>query len=60
MREIKCERCGTKFSCNGIKNCWCLSKPYVRLDISQEFKDCVCEKCLEELHNETSKNNNQR
>jgi hypothetical protein len=58
MREIKCERCGKEFSCKGLKDCWCLSKPYVRLDKSQDYKDCLCENCLEELYN-ASKNNNQ-
>lgn len=59
MREIKCERCGTKFSCRGMEDCWCLSKPYIRLDTSEKYKDCLCEKCLAELQNERSKDNNQ-
>ena len=60
MRNIKCERCRTEFTCNGSSNkCWCFEKPYVRFDKTSTYKDCLCEKCLVELHNETSKNNNQ-
>jgi hypothetical protein len=60
MRNIVCERCGNKFICKGSSNeCWCFEKPYVRFDKTVTYKDCLCEKCLVELHNETSKNNNQ-
>jgi hypothetical protein len=60
MKTILCERCNTKFICNGQdKYCWCFEKPYVRLDDTEQYKDCLCEKCLIELHNARSKDNNQ-
>lgn len=61
MRTLTCERCKAIFLCSRDSNiCWCTTKPYIRLDITESYKDCLCEKCLEEIHNETSKNNNQR
>jgi len=60
MIPLKCERCGNDFICNrNEKECWCFKLPYVRLDKTQKYNDCLCEKCLIELYNETSKNNNQ-
>lgn len=60
MRKIVCDRCKAQFICNGSGyDCWCFEKPYVRLDKTEDYKDCLCEKCLIELSNETSKNNNQ-
>ena len=59
MRDLICERCLTKFICNGSGyDCWCFEKPYVRLDATDNYKDCLCEKCLIELQNETSQNHN--
>ena len=60
MRKLICERCNREFVCNkNGESCWCYTKPYVRLDVTESYKDCLCEKCLEELY-ETSKNNNPR
>ncbi len=60
MRELICEKCRTKFICNRTdKECWCLKLPYVRLDETTQYNDCLCEKCLIELHDARSKNNNQ-
>lgn len=60
MRELICEKCRTKFICNGSGyDCWCFEKPYIRLDETEKFNDCLCEKCLIELHDARSKNNNQ-
>jgi len=60
MRHIVCGRCQNKFICNSTeKECWCLKLPYIPLTETDQFKDCLCEKCLIELHNAKSKNNNQ-
>ena len=60
MRNIICQRCNDKFVCKGSSDkCWCFEKPYVRLDKTYTYVDCLCQQCLEELYNETSKNNNQ-
>lgn len=60
MRQLTCERCNTDFVCNRSNGeCWCLKLPYVRLDETENYKDCLCEKCLTEIYNERSKNNNQ-
>jgi hypothetical protein len=59
MRDLICERCRTKFICNGSESsCWCFQISYVRLDKTEQYKDCLCEKCLIELENETSQNHN--
>ena len=60
MRNVVCERCQTKFTCNSSdNNCWCFEKPYIRLDETTQYNDCLCEKCLIELHNARSQNNHQ-
>ena len=60
MRKIYCERCKLEFVCNGSGNdCWCFELPYVRLDNTDQYKDCLCKKCLIELHDARSKDNNQ-
>lgn len=59
MRSIKCERCANEFVCNRNDiECWCYKFPHVRLDSTEKYNDCLCEKCLIELHNERSKDNN--
>jgi hypothetical protein len=59
MRQIVCQRCQTEFTCNRNGNeCWCFKLPYIRLDDTDKYNDCLCEKCLIELYNERSKNNN--
>jgi len=60
MRNIKCERCQKEFICNGAGyDCWCFEKPYIRLDYTEKYDDCLCEQCLIDIHNERSKDNNQ-
>lgn len=55
MNELVCERCGNTFVCSSnYKQCWCFSLPNVK--INENYKDCVCQKCLQELY-EKSKNN---
>lgn len=59
MRILNCERCKNEFTCNGTQHdCWCFQKPYVRLDKTEKYIDCLCEKCLTELQNEHSQNHN--
>ncbi len=43
-----CEQCGEKFSCNTdeIAECWCM-KFYAPRIGDENYKDCVCPKCLE-------------
>jgi hypothetical protein len=58
MRELVCEKCGDKFVCNGDSHtCWCFNLEFVDLHKYDNYKDCLCEKCLKEL-NERSKDNN--
>ena len=60
MRKIICQRCQTEFNCKKSNECWCTTIPYIKYQYTMQYNDCICEKCLVELHNETSKNNNQR
>jgi len=58
MRNIKCDRCQKEFICKGADyNCWCFEKPYVNIEKTENYNDCLCEQCLIDIHNE-SKNNN--
>lgn len=59
MRSVVCQRCGKEFTCTGDNKCWCTNIPYVKFEHTVQYNDCICEKCLVELYNETSKNNNQ-
>jgi len=61
MRELICEKCRTKFICNGSGyDCWCFDQPYIRLDKTEQYTDCLCERCVIELYHENSENNYQR
>jgi hypothetical protein len=60
MRKISCAKCKQEFVCNGSGyDCWCFEKPYIRLDETEKYDDCLCEQCLIDIHNERSKDNNQ-
>ncbi len=60
MKNKVCERCKKEFVCKSDEgSCWCFELPYIRLDKTNQYSNCLCYKCLLELQNETSKNNNQ-
>ncbi len=45
----KCPRCGSSFICYKDESCWCTDlriHPTTRESIKQEFKGCLCKKCL--------------
>lgn len=55
-----CEKCFEEFTCTGNDgHCWCFELPYVRLDETDEYKNCLCKKCLVKIIDEKCKNNNQ-
>jgi len=54
-----CSKCDGKMECKGLDSCWCFALPYVRLDETTQYNDCICEKCLLELYNARSQNHNQ-
>lgn len=60
MTEKICEKCNDIFACTGNSDhCWCFDLPYIRLDDTSEYKNCLCKKCLVEIIDEKRKNNNQ-
>lgn len=54
-----CSRCDCEMECTGSNDCWCFTLPYIRLDITESYNDCLCKQCLIELTNARSQNNNQ-
>lgn len=59
MRNIECQKCKVTFTCfNSENNCWCFEMPYLRLDETEQYKDCICKNCMLELYDARSKNNN--
>jgi hypothetical protein len=47
-----CPRCGNQFTCTLGINCWCFEKVIsekVRMYIRENYSDCLCEACLDEL-----------
>jgi hypothetical protein len=54
----KCSKCTEEMECKSDNDCWCLTKPYIRLDETDQYNDCLCEKCLLELYNARSQNSN--
>lgn len=60
MKNKVCERCGQEFTCKSDEGvCWCFELPYIRLDKTNQYNNCLCYNCLLQLQDETSKNNNQ-
>lgn len=52
-KPLSCEACGEDFICGaGLKGCWCME---IKLDgprrakMREQFRDCLCRKCLERL-----------
>jgi hypothetical protein len=51
MEKI-CERCGKTFLCTLDINCWCMTvfiNPKVEEYISNQFQDCICQNCIQEI-----------
>ncbi|MHB8396027.1 MAG: cysteine-rich CWC family protein [Thermoplasmataceae archaeon] len=52
-REVKCEVCGSAFTCGTpFPACWCLGVAITseRLkQISRKYHDCICRNCLTHL-----------
>lgn len=48
-----CEICKTEFACTKDYNCWCMDMPIV--DLSSEFRDCLCPTCLKEIHDQKTR-----
>ena len=50
-RARTCESCGESFQCEiGLKGCWCTEielSDDKRAALAEEYKDCLCRKCLE-------------
>lgn len=48
----KCSKCSTEFECGAdIGKCWCMDfkvEPVVLDRLREDFKDCLCPKCLNE------------
>ena len=48
----KCSKCNTEFECGAdIGKCWCMDfkvEPVVLDKLREDFKDCLCPKCLYE------------
>jgi hypothetical protein len=43
-RMVECPRCGTKFDCDPVNDCWCAKLP--PLPMSKEASSCFCPACL--------------
>jgi hypothetical protein len=57
-QPLACEACGEDFVCGaGLTGCWCME---IKLDaptrakMRQQFRDCLCRKCLERLANQAT------
>jgi len=50
-RDLKCESCGTAFTCGvSLKGCWCSDiqvSNEARTAMRTQYKDCLCRGCLE-------------
>jgi len=50
--EKTCERCGKSLVCIGDVNCWCMTvfvPPKVSCYISDNYSDCICNDCINEI-----------
>jgi hypothetical protein len=56
-----CESCGTDFSCGAVaEKCWCFEidlKKETLADLRENFKNCLCQDCLE-MENQPRTNTN--
>ncbi len=50
-RPMRCESCGDDFICGaGVTGCWCTKvglDTKARAELRNQFRDCLCLKCLE-------------
>lgn len=57
--KLICESCGEKFSCGArIGKCWCFTvevKAETLAELREDFKNCLCENCLNKLKLERKK-----
>ena len=51
--KIICESCGKDFACGAnVGKCWCFNvelKAETLAELREDFKNCLCEDCLEKL-----------
>jgi hypothetical protein len=51
--KLICKSCGEEFFCGAnIGKCWCFDvelKAETLADLSEDFKNCLCEGCLEKI-----------
>lgn len=47
----RCQKCGSRFSCDGDKDCWCEKVQIHKvqmLNVMEQYSDCICPQCLNE------------
>ena len=50
MAEKTCPACGSRFRCEGERDCWCERVPVHRarmVEILERYTDCICPACME-------------
>jgi hypothetical protein len=56
--KLICESCGVEFSCGAkVGECWCFAVEVKRetlTELRENFKNCLCEDCLELAANKTN------
>jgi hypothetical protein len=43
--QVRCEKCGTAFSCTPEGACWCMEESF-KLPMPTKATSCLCPKCL--------------
>ncbi|MBA3631287.1 MAG: cysteine-rich CWC family protein [Acidobacteria bacterium] len=60
LDKLTCESCGKEFSCGAkVGKCWCFEvelKNEALAQLRENFKNCLCENCLENLAANYTKN----
>ena len=50
-RTLRCEACGSEFTCGGsLAGCWCQEiavSDDTRAEIRRRYRECLCRSCLE-------------